>query len=73
MIRADIISKIGREYLTSNIENGEFSYKKAFSEIGKNIEDYVNQSSTKTHQFLDLRFSNEKVSILVETKDDFTK
>ena len=73
MIRADIINKIGREYLTSNIENGEFSYKKAFSEIGKNIEDYVNQSSTKMHQFLDLRFSNEKVSVLVETKDDFSK
>ena len=73
MIRADIINRIGREYLTSNIENGEFSYKKAFSEIGKNIEDYVNQSSTKMHQFLDLRFANEKISVLVETKDDFNK
>lgn len=31
MIRADIISNVGREYLTSNIENGEFSYPKAFS------------------------------------------
>ncbi len=31
MIRADIISTIGREYLTSNIENDEFSYPKAFS------------------------------------------
>lgn len=31
MIRADIISNVGREYLTSNIENDEFSYPKAFS------------------------------------------
>ena len=31
MIRADIISIVGREYLTSNIENDEFSYPKAFS------------------------------------------
>lgn len=28
MIRADIISNVGREYLTSNIENDEFSYPK---------------------------------------------
>lgn len=26
MIRADIISTVGREYLASNIENDEFSY-----------------------------------------------
>lgn len=31
MIRADIISRVGREYLTSNIENDEFSYPKGFS------------------------------------------
>ena len=32
MIRTDMISTIGRAYLTSNIENDEFSYKKAFSQ-----------------------------------------
>ena len=31
MIRADIINTIGRDYLTSNIENDEFSYPKAYS------------------------------------------
>ena len=31
MIRADMISTIGRVYLTSNIENDEYSYPKAFS------------------------------------------
>ena len=31
MIRADIISVVGREYLTSNIENDEYSYPKAYS------------------------------------------
>jgi len=30
MIRADIISTVGREYLSSNIENDEFSYPKAY-------------------------------------------
>ena len=29
MIRADMISTVGREYLTSNIENDEYSYPKA--------------------------------------------
>ena len=31
MIRADMISTVGRAYLTSNIENDEYSYPKAFS------------------------------------------
>ena len=31
MIRADMISTVGREYLTSNIENDEYSYPKAFA------------------------------------------
>ena len=31
MIRADMISTIGREYLTSNIENDEYRYSKAFA------------------------------------------
>lgn len=73
MIRSDIISKIGRKFLQSNIENEEFSYKKALSEIGKKIEDYTDTSEGKIHQYLDLRFSNEKISILVETKDNFDK
>lgn len=37
MIRTDIINKIGRKYLTSNIENEEFSYGKALQNIGKII------------------------------------
>lgn len=32
MIRADMISVVGREYLKTNIENDEFSYPKAFKE-----------------------------------------
>lgn len=31
MIRADMISTVGRAYLTSNIENDEYNYPKAFS------------------------------------------
>ena len=31
MIREDIISAVGREYLTGNIENDEYNYPKTFS------------------------------------------
>ena len=34
MERIEIIDAVGREYHTSNIENGEFSYPKAFKEKG---------------------------------------
>ena len=36
MERIDIIDAVGREYHTANIENGEFSYPKAFKE--KNLD-----------------------------------
>ena len=36
MERIEIIDAVGREYCTSNIENGEFSYPKAFKE--KNLD-----------------------------------
>ena len=38
--RNDIINHIGPNYLTTNIENDEFSYQKALKSIGKNIIDY---------------------------------
>lgn len=70
MIRADIINKIGREYLTSNIENGEFSYGKALQNIGKNYADYLTEDAKRLYKDLDIRFANDKFSILVETKQD---
>lgn len=40
MKRIEIIDVIGKDYLTSNIENEELSYQKALKEIGKDIADY---------------------------------
>lgn len=37
MQRFDIIEKIGRKYLISNIENDEFSYQKALNLLGKKL------------------------------------
>lgn len=71
MKRVDIIEKIGRKYLQSNIENGEFSYPKAFKESGLQFNGI--KIGTTTPQFLDMRFCNGKISVLVETKHDFSK
>ncbi len=71
MERYDIIDKIGAQYHVSNIEEGEFSYIKALKSIGKNITDYQKTSSGTNHYKLDLRFENDRLVILVETKNRF--
>ncbi len=61
MNRFDIINKVGSEYLTENIENGEFSYVKA---LGRPM---------TGHYKLDLRFESPKgYSIIIETKKNKT-
>ena len=74
MIRADIISTVGREYLTSNIENDEFSYPKAYREASLPFVPIQSRgSSSRTFERLDIRFVKGNISVLVETKSDFTK
>lgn len=70
MNRFDIIKTIGTEYFTENIENGEWSYPKAFTKLGKKVKKNITDQG-KTHQFLDLRFEGKGISILVETKANF--
>lgn len=70
MKRHDMIEKIGREYLTENAENGEYSY---VNEAGSraNLEKVVGHSIK--HYKLDIRFyfPEENVAVLVETKQNF--
>ena len=63
MERINIIKTIGEEFLTSNIENGEFSYAQ------------VIDRKLSGHFKLDIRFYDEKskVAVLVETKQKFSK
>lgn len=61
MERIDIIERVGRKYLVSNVENQEFSYQQALSR------------PIKGHKFLDLRFVHGTISVLVETKRKFTE
>lgn len=72
--RFDIIKQIGRQYLVSNIENDEFSYKQAFgSKWNKLDKTLVSSLDGKTeHSKLDIRFVDNinHISVLVETKDN---
>lgn len=71
MIRADIISNVGREYLTSNIENDEFSYPKAFSTAALAFKPIRNRIG-RAFEKLDIRFVKDNVTVLIETKQNFT-
>lgn len=73
MNRFEIIEKIGAQHHTGNTESGEFSYPSALKSIGKDIKDYQKGEIGKNHQYLDIRFENERLSILVETKNKFSK
>ena len=69
MIRNEIINTIGRQYLTTNIENDEFSYQKAFTAAHKDF------AAVKigSYKDLDIRFVDKqaRVAVLVETKQNF--
>ena len=73
MNRYDIIQKIGSKYHIGNTETGEFSYTKALTTVGKNIKDYQRGDTGTKHKFLDIRFENERLVILVECKSTFKK
>jgi putative restriction enzyme alpha subunit len=71
--RFDIIQKIGNQYHIGNTENGEFSYVKALASVGKDIKDYQKGDTQQNHQFLDIRFENDRLVILVECKNSFSR
>lgn len=73
MNRIDIISRIGDKYHVGNTEAGEFSYVKALKSVGKDIKDFQKATTGTQHKFLDLRFENDRLAILVETKNRFSK
>ena len=71
MNRFDLIQKIGAQYHIGNTESGEFSYVKALASVGKDIKDYQKGDTQQNHQFLDIRFENDRLVILVECKNNF--
>ena len=73
MNRFDIINTIGDKYRVGNTETGEFSYVQALKSVGKDIKDYQKATIGTQHKFLDLRFENERLVILVECKNKFSR
>ena len=73
MKRIDIIGKIGDKYHVGNTETGEFSYVQALKSVGKDIKDFQKSTTGTQHKFLDLRFENERLVVLVECKNKFGK
>lgn len=71
MSRATMISAVGQEYLTSNVENDEFSYVKQAGSKAK-LEQILGRAPE--HQTLDIRFFDKesKTAVLIETKTRFT-
>lgn len=70
MNRIDIINRIGTDYITSNIEGGEYSYVQQAGSRDKLINALGRNPS---HYKLDIRFEDEDVVVLVETKVKFKK
>ena len=73
MNRFDIINRIGDKYRIGNTETGEFSYAQALKTVGKDIKDYQKATTGAQHKFLDLRFENERLAVLVECKNKFSR
>lgn len=72
MIRVDMVATVGREYLTSNIENDEYSYPKAFAAQSLTFNPIRNKAG-RAFEKLDIRFVKDNVTVLIETKQNFTK
>ena len=70
MDRVSMCNRIGNAYKTSNIESGEYSYVQAAGSREKLIQalGYVPE-----HFKLDIRFENNGVVVLVETKQNYVK
>lgn len=73
MKRIEIIDKIGSKYHVGNTENGEFSYPQALKTMDIDIKEYHKNKTGPKHQYLDLRFENDRLVILVECKNRFSK
>ena len=73
MNRFDIINRIGDKYRIGNTETGEFSYAQALKTVGKDIKDYQKATTGAQHKFLDIRFENDRLAVLVECKNKFSR
>lgn len=73
MKRTEMVNRIGIEYLTSNVENEEYSYPKAYKV--QHLVFYAIYSTTKKRKYetVDLRFEKDGVTVLIETKANYRR
>lgn len=68
MDRVQMVNTIGKEFNTSNIEGGEYSYVQA---AGGKSQLEAKVGHRISHFKLDIRFECEDVAVLIETKQNF--
>lgn len=73
MKRTEMVNRVGVEYLTSNVENEEYSYPKAFKEKSLPFTAITNSTGKRRYEKLDLRFECDGMTVLIETKSDYTR
>ncbi len=70
MLRHDMVDTVGKEFLTSNIESGEYSYVQA---AGGKAQLEAKVGHPVSHFKMDLRFELDDVVVLIETKQNFVR
>ena len=68
MLRHDMVEIVGKEFLTSNIEAGEYSYVQA---AGGKAQLEAKVGHPVSHFKLDIRFEMDDVVVLIETKQNY--
>ncbi|WP_270530018.1 HsdM family class I SAM-dependent methyltransferase [Limosilactobacillus vaginalis] len=72
MQRHEMIDRVGEKFLTTNVENDEYSYPKEYKKKGLEFRG-IKLSNGRTHEFADIRFENQDICIIIETKNDFNR
>lgn len=73
MKRTEMVNKVGLEYLTSNVENEEYSFPKAYKEQQLIFQSISNATQKRRYEKVDLRFECDGITVLIETKVDYRK
>lgn len=68
--RHDMVETVGKEFLTSNIEAGEYSYVQA---AGGKAQLEAKVGHPVSHFKLDIRFEMDDVVVLIETKQNYVE
>lgn len=73
MKRTEMVNKVGVNHLTSNVENDEYSYPKAYKEKQLIFTALTNLAKTRKYEKVDLRFEKDGITVLIETKPNYEK